>query len=333
MADAPYVFGWMADRSGCGYYRIELPVAEYIRRGNPGFYSTELDPETRERADVIIGQRIVGGPPSQAWQKWCDKADHFCVFEIDDDLFNIDKSNIAHRSFTPEYLANLRRNIEVAHAVTVTTDALANRLACLNDNIHVVPNRIPEWLTRLERTRADELTIGWAGSTSHVMDWDYAVEPIGRFLKRNSSIMFHAVGGVFPSMLAWPRQQMRSTRWMHTIADYYAALDFDIGVIPLRPHIFNQSKSNVKALEYAALGIPVVASNTGPYETSVYPGKTGYLVDYDHQWSQFLRNLANDRKLRAKMSYEAREWAKGHTVEGNLESWLAAWSSSVAVAA
>jgi glycosyltransferase involved in cell wall biosynthesis len=325
LPDLPYVFGWQADYAGCGYYRVELPVKEYLRQGGRGAHSTEVSPEIYEQADVIVGQRVLGPPATEAWKQWCDKADKLCVFEIDDDLFNIDPSNVAYTSYTPPYLANIKANIECAHVVTVTTAKLANMLSCLNSNIHIVPNRVPEWLTDWTRPRTEELTVGWAGSISHVMDWDDPAPQIGRFLQRNPEVKFHAVGGVFPSMVKWPRTQIRSTKWVDGVEGYYKVVDFDIGVIPLKPHLFNQSKSYIKALEYAALGIPAVVSDAGTYSDFVDQGKTGYLVQYDHEWSSILRDLANNPVKRHKMGYEARLKAKKHTIEGNLGSWLKPW--------
>lgn len=325
MSNLPFVFGWKADNHACGYYRVEQPLKEYAARGGPCVSSTELSPEDRERADVIVGQRIVGDPPSAGWQQLCKEEKVRCVFELDDDLFNIDPSNVAFTSFAPPYLANLRRNIEVAHAVTVTTPELANRLSVLNSNITVVPNYVPAWLTEHKRPDVTTTTVGWAGGVSHVMDWDEAVKPIGRWLTQNPDVHFHAIGGLFPSMLKWPREQLRSTRWVDGVESYYKAVDFSIGVIPLKPHIFNQSKSNIKLLEYAALGIPTIASNTGPYGWGKDGADTAYNVDYDHQWSQFLRNLTKDPVLRAKMGYAAREWAKTKTIETNLQNWYPAW--------
>lgn len=325
MTDRPYVFGWQADYAGCGYYRVELPVNEYLRQGGRGSHSTEVSPDIYEQADVIVGQRVLGPPASKAWQDWCEKAEKLCVFEIDDDLFNIHPSNIAYTSYTPEYLANVKANIRASHVVTVTTPQLADVLAPLNSNIHIVPNRVPAWLTEWTRSKPADLTVGWAGSISHVMDWDDPAPQVGRFLARNPAVKFHSVGGLFPSMAQWPRQQIRSTRWVDGVEGYYKEVDFDIGVIPLKPHIFNQSKSPIKALEYAALGIPAVASACGPYENFVIHGETGYLVRRDHEWSGFLRDLCENPDKRREMSDNARAQAKHHTIEGNLESWLKPW--------
>lgn len=321
----PFVFGWQADTAGCGFYRIELPVREYIRRGGAGLVGTDMTTETHDRADVIIGQRIVGDPPTRVWREMCAKGDKLCILEIDDDLFNIHPSNPAYSSFTPHYLENLKGNISCAHIVTVTTPHLAKMLRPLHSDIRVVPNYIPEWLTDYERPRCEATTIGWSGGPSHQMDWEDATPQIGRFLQRNPTVEFHGVGGVFASMLKWPLEQMRSTRWADGVENYYKLLDFDIGVIPLKPHLFNRSKSHIKALEFAALGIPVVASDFGPYERFVQKGKTGYLVQRDHEWASILRDLVNDPVRRAKLGYEARLQAKANTIEGNIHKFTEVW--------
>lgn len=325
MTDNPYVFGWMADRDGCGYYRVELPCRAWINAGGRGSYSPDLHPAVRDEADIIIGQRVVGDEPSFAWREFCRVGEKYCVFELDDDLFNIDPSNVAYGCFTPELLANLRRNIECAHAVTVSTPQLADRLSHLNDNIHVVPNCVPRALTERLRPINEHLTLGWAGGISHVRDWDDAAPQVARFMKRNPDVHFHSVGGAFQSMLAFPNDRLRTTRWIDGVDKYYEALDFDFAVIPLRPNLFNQSKSYIKALEFGALGIPVVASAMAPYENYVNHGDTGYLVRRDHEWSLYLRELANNPETREIMGQNAHFHALNHTVEGNLDKWTKVW--------
>jgi hypothetical protein len=65
--------------------------------------------------------------------------------------------------------------------------------------------------------------------------------------------------------------------------------------------VFASSKSYIKALEYAALGIPVIASDAEPYRDFVVHGVTGFLVRRDHEWLSYLRELASDDGLRQSM--------------------------------
>ena len=48
------------------------------------------------------------------------------------------------------------------------------------------------------------------------------------------------------------------------------------------PHL-DQSKSAIRAIEYGALGIPVVASDVGPYRDHIVDGVTGYLIRREHE--------------------------------------------------
>lgn len=285
-------------------------------------------------ADIVIGQRVALPEATNVWQKLCRLGRSRMVLELDDDLWNIPPSNVkAHKAFTPGLLENLRRNIEASDAVTVTTDVLAEVVAVHNPNVHVVPNRIPAWLLERQRPQRDEFTVGWAGGPSHEIDWVDAGPQVGRFLKRNPQVGVHLMGASFRSMLSWPRSRVRLDRWIDSLPDYYRALDFDVALAPLAAHVFNSSKSNIRLVEMAALGIPVVANKNGPYADQSLHGQRGFLVNADHEWGSYLHRLVQDDDLRTQMGRNARLWAAQHTVEGNLDSWLAAWQVDVLVGA
>ncbi|MFW6311524.1 MAG: hypothetical protein ACOC1K_04740 [Nanoarchaeota archaeon] len=58
------------------------------------------------------------------------------------------------------------------------------------------------------------------------------------------------------------------------------SLNIDIGLAPLLDHDFNNSKSNIKALEYTAAGIPGIYSKMKPYENMKNSFKTdGEIID------------------------------------------------------
>ena len=320
------IFGWMADSTGCGHYRIALPLAEYVRRGGQARWSEEMTAQDIVTSDIIVGQRVCRDDATLVWQAMCAKGDKLMVLEIDDDLFQIDPSNApAYKFYTPSLLANLAQNIRAAHVVTVSTEPLADVIRAYNPNVVVVPNRIPAWLLEHQRPVDRHRTIGWGGGVSHAMDWVDAAPQVARFLQRNQDVHAHVIGGTFESMRNWPVERLTVTPWFNSVDDYYRAVNFDIGLAPLRPHVFNQSKSAIKTLEYAALGIPVVASAAGPYEEFVQHGVTGLLVRRDHEWTSHLRALANDADMRMEMDRNARQQAAEHTIEGNLGSWLEAW--------
>jgi len=333
----PYVLYWWPVRdqdAGVEWYRVELPLKEYSRRGGrcSRSHSNVLTPESLSLADVIVGgYRRITPEYARAWLELCERSEKRMVFDIDDDFFSAPEHFQTSR---PAFRAPLESLIRASHVVTVTTSVLAERLSPLSSNVYVVPNRVPSWLTECNHPQAPGLTVGWAGGESHEWDWVGVAPQLGRFLTQHPDVGFHAMGhwdwdAVDTS--DWPLSRVRRSGWSPDVEVYYRSIDFDIGVAPLAPEPFNQAKSAIKALEYAALGIPVVASACGPYVDFVKHRETGFLVDLarDRNWVKFLHALAAHADLRAEMGTNARRQATDHTIEENLESWLVPWGVEV----
>jgi glycosyltransferase involved in cell wall biosynthesis len=327
------VFGWLADRSGCGTIRLMQPLDTLAEEtGRTVAFDERLKTEGY-MPKVLVGQRVCKDGPSRLWHHFASMERRpKLVYELDDDLWNIDPTNVgAFEWFQKGYdrraneyhnvADNIKANIAVADRVTVTTQALADIVSQWNDNVYIVPNYIPEWVLEWERPQTERVTVGWMGSSTHVMDWNEAAEPIARFLKRNPGVGFHLIGGSYGGWFKLPENQVRVTPWINGVENVWRAIDFDIALAPLRPHVFNQSKSHLKALEAAALGIPIVASDCGPYPDFVEHGKTGFLVKRDHEWGKFLRELTNDKDMRLEMGAAAKEKARQHTLEGHIDEW------------
>lgn len=318
------LFGWAADHAGCGYYRLGLPLAALRVLGHETLVSTVLPGDWRD-ADVIIGQRICMPGPSRTWQRLAAEGRRL-VYEIDDDLFRVHPTNPGARVFADlDVQARIRANAGVAAAVTVTTRALAEVMGEYNPDVVVLPNAVPAWLLAHERPRRRQVTLGWAGSATHEMDLAEVAGPLRQFLQRNPSIAFHAMGTDYAPVMRLPAAQCRHTPWAAAIEDYLRAVDFDIGLAPLRPDPFNRSKSSLRPLELAALGIPVVASDYGPYAEFVRDGETGFLVRRDHEWGLRLRELAADANLRHDLGTKARALAAQHTIEATAPAWEAVY--------
>ena len=315
------VFGWQGDESGCGYYRIKLPMQGLAELGHTATSGLHVPAEVRDSPDtVIVGQRICG-PASQFWESLASQGRKI-VYDIDDDLWNVDATSTASPQCTPERLGEIQRNIEVSTAVTVSTAPLAERIAAWNPNVCIVPNAVPDWLLdHRPQSHVDRLTIGWGGSDTHNMDMERVAAQLKRFINRNTGVEFHCIGTDYGARMRLPRDKTRFTPWVRDSEAFLRTIDYHIGIAPLRPHIFNQSKSAIKALECGALGIPIVASEVRPYEDYVRHGETGYLVRRDHEWGQYLGRLVQDADLRTAMAQAARKQAAQHTIAHTAPLW------------
>lgn len=319
------IFFWAADEDGCGKYRCQLPAAGLRQLGHHVEVSTKMPLERIDAFDVIVGQRVSNEGASETWQRLAQEGRKL-VYEVDDDLFRLHPSNPAYRVYSPTTVKQrLAANMRVASALTTTTPYLANYLRRFSRNAHVLPNVIDEALLDVERNQAETLTMGWAGSPTHHADFAHVVKPLKGWLRDNPSVGLHLVGTDYRKLLG--RAEGRFTPWSTDLFGYYESLDFDFSFIPLAPHVFNRSKSDVKFLELSALGIPVVASNFGPYGASIEYGVTGYLASTGGEWRKYLSALADDEALRKELGQNAKQWAATRTLQGNAWRWAQVYAS------
>jgi len=314
----PSVFGWAADTHGCGYYRMQLPALGLLDQGMHVECAPFL-PDDHGRFDVVVGQRVVKSDTSQHWQQMAADGRRL-IYELDDDIWSLGEDNSAREFYAkPGLLDLVAENVACAAAVTCTTGPLAERLRQFNSNVHVIPNYIDAALLHMQRPKRSKVTIGWAGSPTHSLDVRAPVRALRKLLASRRLVDLHVIGTDYRRQLG--RADGRFSHWAQPVPAYYRLLDFDIGLAPLADTEFNRSKSPIKALEYAALGIPVVASNVGPYAGFVQHGVTGFLCDTEADWARYLRELVNDSALRQAMGLAARVQAHDWTIQGNAHRW------------
>lgn len=312
--------------SGCGYYRIVLPFDQLRANGWDARYAAGRIPPEHEQAKVIVGERLMFPEVLGEWRRMSLR--HRLVYEIDDDVWNIDPVNVqAYKAFSQHSIQDaVATCARMSDMITVTTWPLAEVMAKRsgNDNVKIIPNYIPARLLDIERKRPAQLTIGWQGGSSHGKDLTMIAHPVRDVLDRDRSLRLHIVGCDFRPTFGI-LNFARYTGWTNDTADFYAKIDFDIGLAPIEPSSFNLCKSSLKCLEYAALGIPVVATDFAPYQQFVIDGVTGILVRTEKQWRNAIRELVSDAELRESMGLKARELAAQHTIEGNWQKWAACY--------
>jgi glycosyltransferase involved in cell wall biosynthesis len=289
-----------------------------------------LEPHHAE-ADVIIGQRICKDGPSETWQRLAVEGRKL-IYEIDDDLFRVDPSSPhAYKWYSQkEVKDHIRKNASVASMVTVTTETLAVVMREFNDNVVVIPNYVDQNIFEISVPKNPHLTIGWAGSTSHQMDFDQARGMLKTVARRFPQAHFQFSGADYGRKI-FPPDRYTFMPYEMDVWDHYRVMArLNIGIAPLAHHRFNRSKSGLKFVEFAALGIPCVASNVEPYAEIIEHGKTGFLVQYDRDWATHLRSLIQEPELAADIALNAYMAAKSWTIQNNVHKWETAIHSLLA---
>jgi hypothetical protein len=305
--------------SGCGFYRVTSPLDALRSQGwDTGYAFGDPPPDP---ARIIVAQRMDKHDALPYWRRW--KARHRLVYEIDDNVFDVDITNwlAAGVYGKMEVRDAVEHACQVADLVTVTTEPLAEVMREFNPEVRVIPNVIPDGVLGIERCHQPRVVVGWQGGASHALDIAMIGPSLRHVLdKHRKRAELHIIGTDFRKTIG---RDARFTNWIPIDASlaYFRACDFDVGLAPLTGTRFDRSKSSVKVLEYFGLGIPVLASDVEPYRGVVVDGVNGYLCRRKGDWGRRLEELICDDAARAEMGVNARETARAHTMSTGVERW------------
>lgn len=314
-----------------GHDIIIKPPSE--REGIQGFIDDAtgrlVDVTVPEDADVIVLQRLTLSAMSQAVPLIRRKG-VAVVVDMDDDLSSIHPRHTAYEKYQPKPGSRHNwKNAELAcreaTLVTTSTPALQGVYAPHGRGA-VLRNCVPA--TYLDIPRQDSDVIGWAGSVhSHPDD----LKEVGTAVRRlvSQGHRFKVVGPPYGTtkeldLDAVPEAtgNVKFDDWAATVAG------LGVGIAPLSDSIFNRSKSELKILEYSAVGVPWVASPRDEYAAFHERTGVGLLAAKPQHWFARLRELATNAALRQEMSEAGRAAAATQTVEGNAWRWAEIWQQA-----
>lgn len=268
-----------ADKGGCRFYRMLLPakymstavdvvVDDQLRaiRDHSGevFDAVPAD----EDVDVVVLQRPMKRdiveliPLLQA-------RGVAVVVEMDDDLTSVPRANKfwRHIQGTPDNNHKWAlKAARMADHVTVSTPALLDVYAP-HRRATVIRNYIDdEWL-EIPHVGAPETTLGWTGHVDvHPYDLEMVGKAFGEVVRETNSKGYIIGGPGAFEPLGLDGDIADFIDWMPIDQYPYEVSKLWVGVVPLVGSKFNESKSWLKGLEYAALGIPSVVSPRSEYE-------------------------------------------------------------------
>ncbi len=357
-----------SDFDGVGCYRCLYPARELRKLGYdtamPPYRTEELEngdlhiefsiSESIEADLYVMQQRREVGLDSliKGWKGQGAAV----VAETDDWYLGVPPSNRAHDGLKPyRYSYRLvegnvqvireRKNwsvtamlqgLSAADAVTVTTPFLAEKYSKYNRNIHVLRNYLDwemwEKVKPVYEREWPRVRIGYMGSLSvHGGDVGVLRGVIGPFLEKHGDVDFVAAGdeGIH-DFIGVPEDQRISIPPVHFRDQTLPSMTahFDIGLVPLEDIPFNEAKSHLKGMEYAACGIPCVASNTESYRDYwVGDREIGFIAKRPKDWINHLELLVTDHELRRSMGKKAREFASEHTIQKHIGEWEEVYNS------
>ncbi|MCV9880363.1 glycosyltransferase [Brenneria izbisi] len=320
----PVILGMHADWFGCGHYRVIHPFNAlerefHVEGGLISPLSGVLDLRHIE-PDVTVVQRASTKSISEYLKKYQKYSHSQIVLEYDDYLPNVPLKSIHRKDFSQSVIGGLRRCIEVADWLVVSTVPLAEELSKFHQDIRIAQNRLnPLWWRNLHSQRrvGKKIRIGWAGGSSHSGDLDI-LRPVIKALENEVEWIFM---GMKPDGV---KCEFHAGVPIEFYPQKIASLNLDLALVPLEYNQFNVCKSNLRLLELGACGIPVICTDIEPYRCDL---PVTLVNNRFKDWMEAIRSHLADMDATARLGDELREAVLKHWMleESGLNDWLHAW--------
>lgn len=235
-----------------------------------------------------------------------------------DDYWELDEHHILYQHYQDSgYAAKQIKHLQDADVVLTTHSRLAEEVAAHNPNVHVCPNAIPkQGQFDIEREPHYLTRLFWQGSDTHQQDIALLKTPLDKLGPIAGKIKM-IMAGYAEDHEEWHNMVMDYTAGLKhqyklipyaPITSYYAAYaQADICLIPLLNSKFNRHKSNLKILEAANLGLPVIASQVHPYlDLPVFYAK------HAGDWMKYIKRMAESRKRQKEAGQQLAEFCNEH---------------------
>lgn len=326
-------FFWAAGVDGSSFYRQSLPTTGLQWRGHQVTTSTQLSMPQVRGCDAVIGARIATAAATDAWRT-LRAAGMPLILDLDDNYFALDETNAKAFEFWNRdgMLSRLKANMDAADLVTVVSEGLAENMRALTATpVHVVPNFLPaQYLGAPRQYCPDNVTVGWAGSSSTIHELPLVAHAVGKIPDLNRGIKVKLVGCTLQeaALMGVKGPHVTATGWIRDVPTYLKeCMRFDVWLAPYRKTLFNRAKYPTKALEAAFLGIPLLASNTRPYVDWVeqHGDACGVvLTKHEYDWTRNLKSLTDPfvgDVVRQQHGHAASSVAAQHILQSGAERW------------
>ncbi|HEV2903533.1 MAG TPA: glycosyltransferase family 4 protein, partial [Pyrinomonadaceae bacterium] len=225
------------------------------------------------------------------------------VFDFDDAIF------VSYRSPSNGFLSYLKfagkaKTIcRISSHVMVGNPYLAEYAKQYNQNVTVVPTTIDteKYVGESRSNSSPVPVIGWTGSFSTVQHLDTlrgALQKLAqteRFRLRVIGTPRYELKGVEVEAMPW-----RSETEIEDLRP------IDIGIMPLPDDLWSKGKCGLKALQFMALGIPVICSPVGVNTVIIQDGQNGFVPATEAEWIERLLELLRSSELRNRIGQAGR---------------------------
>jgi glycosyltransferase involved in cell wall biosynthesis len=243
------------------------------------------------------------------------------VYNLDDNFFDLVLENKGWPP--PEFLPIVEYLLHMAHGVIVSTPALRERLLEYNQNILVLENQLDERLLvgrspvdpATAHSGGERIVIGYMGTFTHDEDFLMILPALQAVHRRHpGKIELQLVGalrseatrqaiGDLPTRSIYPRPEEHE--YPLFMIWFTSQVHWDIAISPLRDTLFTRCKSDIKFLDYAAIGAAGIFSQSPAYASLQHRHNAWLAENTADAWEEALETLIADADLRQCIAREA----------------------------
>jgi glycosyltransferase involved in cell wall biosynthesis len=281
-------------------------IREY--ENNPENYISYLN-QLFSIADVVVCQAVHSLKFLATLEMYKDMYKFKLVMESDDSPFHIDNDHPSAKNIGvgTDIEQTSYDQIKLSDAVIVSTDYLNNTFKNYKRNVYTIPNSIDFniWNFSKKEFNKDKIILGWAGASGHQKDLSIVKPVLLQLLDKFPNLYLKCLHGA--EYFIQHERYINDSTWSEI--DKYPSklhsMGFDIAIAPLWDNEFNRCKSNLRYLEYSALGIPCVASSVEPYKTTIQDGVDGFLAKNEKKWFDSISELIYNEDIRNSIGLNA----------------------------
>jgi glycosyltransferase involved in cell wall biosynthesis len=311
------------EESHAAYYRAIYPMQALEKRGHqivwPPNERGDAALERLLRCDVVHVYRRSDEQTRSTLERLVRRGVPL-IFDNDDDVSSIPKESPEYKEFGGLKAQQVHRATvkaaRLAHTMTTPSEALADRyhrrgiprLEVIGNYVNAKPRR--------RRRRHSGIVLGWIAGLEHNADArSLRISSVLRtLLEKHPDLRVECIG----VDLKLP------DRYRHDLFVPFERLPsrisgWDIAIAPLADIPFNRTRSDIKVKEYAACGVPWLASPLPPYQ-GLGEEQGGRLVQ-DDGWLEAIDRLVGHTRERKRLARRARSWGKRQTVEAEIRQW------------
>lgn len=320
----PRYVNYVADYSGCGFWRILWPE-QYINETGIGCSSSltamVFDPRWYKNVQAVKFQRQASTEQKEFIRYLKNEIQpqygFKIIYEVDDVVFKEDIPDYNKFKFafdSDEIRNNCVEIINMCDEVTVTCEYMRQlyQQRTGKKEITVIPNFVPyRWMGHhFDKRRIYDAydkhkrkpRVLYTGSGAHydvenknggIDDFSHVLETVIKTIDKYQWVFVGAFPPGLADLVQEKKVEFHPWQSLHNYPAFISSLNAQVLIAPLLDNSFNRSKSDIKFIEACILGLPCLVQDMETYKNapSMLKFKTG--ADLEKRLEEILKNKSN----------------------------------------